>query len=318
MWNGTWNALGAGVPSTVYSLAVDAAGDLYAGSRTSTPGALQKWDGSSWSGLGSGVDALNEKVLALAVGSLWVGGSFDEAGGKPSKNIAKWTGPMGAAPAVAANAFLEGPYAGSGAMSTALNPHLPLEQPFGGAPWFYSGDEAVDAMPANVVDWLLMELRSAPTAGSTFDRQAVLLLDDGSVVTTDAGDGSLPRFWGVPYDSTWVVLHARNHLSIMTDQKIKHSGGLWTHNFTTAMGTAFTDGGPPMKQLSDGPYGMFASDANADGDIQALDFNAYVTQTAAGASGYQSADFNLDGQVQALDFNLYLTNTLAGAGSQVP
>jgi hypothetical protein len=63
---------------------------------------------------------------------------------------------------------------------------------------------------------------------------------------------------------------------------------------------------------------MFAADANADGDVQALDFNAYIAQTTSGATGYQTADFNLDGSVQALDFNVYLLNTLRGASSQVP
>jgi hypothetical protein len=273
---------------------------------------VAKWDGSNWSNLGSGVDGI---VYVLDVGSLWVGGEFTRAGRKLASSIAKWDGPMGDAPEVSMSVLLEGPYTGSGQMSAALNPQLPANQPFDSPRWHYFGTESVSGMPASAVDWLLMELRSDSTAASMFGRQAILLLDDGSIVDTA---GAAPSFWGVPDDSVWVVLHSRNHLPIMTHEKIKIVDGVWAHDFRPAANTAYSRSSAPMKQLSDGPYGMFAGDANADGFVQALDFNAYLAQTMAGASGYQTADFNLDGDVQALDFNLYLANTLLGATSQVP
>jgi hypothetical protein len=249
------------------------------------------------------------------MGSLFAGGSFTTAGGKEANGLALWTGPLGEAPRVSATVLLEGPYAGSGLMSTALNSHLPTTQPFGGPVWSYPGGESVTSIPPNAVDWLLMELRSDSTAESVFNRQAVLLLDDGSIVDVD---GATPAFWGVPDDSAWVVIHNRNHLPVMTHEKIESLGGVWTHDFTTALNTAYSATGPPMKQLSGGLYGLFAGDANADGFVQALDFNRYLTQTTAGATGYRKGDFNLDGQVQALDFNLYIANTVVGASSQVP
>ncbi len=57
--------------------------------------------------------------------------------------------------------FLQGPYS-SGTMSTALrdNGFVPLAQPYNIAPFNYNGTEAVDTVPAGIVDWVLLELRS--------------------------------------------------------------------------------------------------------------------------------------------------------------
>jgi hypothetical protein len=93
MWDGSgWNALGTGVGgmstfTTVNALALDPAGNLYAGGRFLTAGGVQAhhvamWDGSSWSAVGDigfGVGILNAEVNALVVdseGNLYVGGSF--------------------------------------------------------------------------------------------------------------------------------------------------------------------------------------------------------------------------------------------------
>ncbi|MBN2174518.1 MAG: hypothetical protein JW731_10310, partial [Bacteroidales bacterium] len=58
--------------------------------------------------------------------------------------------------------FLEGPYNGSG-MDTWLNDasKIPLTQPYNTSPWNYGGGESVAAIPSNVVDWILIELRDA-------------------------------------------------------------------------------------------------------------------------------------------------------------
>ena len=76
--------------------------------------------------------------------------------------------------------FLEGPFTGT-EMTTLLNSGgiIPLAQPYNVAPWNYSGSESVVSIPnANVVDWVMVELRdaaSAPlaTVGTRIARQAV-------------------------------------------------------------------------------------------------------------------------------------------------
>ncbi|MGC8866527.1 MAG: hemoblobin-interacting domain-containing protein, partial [Bacteroidales bacterium] len=58
--------------------------------------------------------------------------------------------------------YLEGPFDGTG-MTTDLqqNGIIPLNQPYNTAPWNYSGTESVASVPANIVDWVLVELRDA-------------------------------------------------------------------------------------------------------------------------------------------------------------
>ncbi|MCD4697857.1 MAG: VCBS repeat-containing protein, partial [Bacteroidales bacterium] len=63
------------------------------------------------------------------------------------------------------NAFLEGPFNQTD-MNTGLNPdHIPLSQPYNIAPWDYTGTESFVSIPnANVVDWVLVELRDTTEA----------------------------------------------------------------------------------------------------------------------------------------------------------
>ena len=95
-WDGSsWSALGTGVGSTVYALAVNGT-DLYVGGSFTTAGAVSanriaKWDGSSWSALGTG---MNNTVNALALSGtdVYAGGAFATAGGVLANRIAKWDG----------------------------------------------------------------------------------------------------------------------------------------------------------------------------------------------------------------------------------
>lgn len=87
-----------------------------------------------------------------------------------------------------AKVFLEGPFAVD-TMSTTLYKSglLPLAQPFSGEPWQYSGSESVASIPAGVVDWLLIELRSNTDANSAVAFRAAFLKSDGSIVDLDGG-----------------------------------------------------------------------------------------------------------------------------------
>jgi hypothetical protein len=100
-WDGTsWSALGAGVNSSVYSLAVLGSevfvGGLFAtatniGGVAVPASSIAKWNGSSWSALGTGMDG---RVSALAVSGsdLYAGGYFTTAGGNLVNYIGKWNG----------------------------------------------------------------------------------------------------------------------------------------------------------------------------------------------------------------------------------
>jgi hypothetical protein len=104
-WNGTtWSALGTGLSryygQSVYALAVDRGGNLYAGGYFNIAGGVSannvaKWDGTSWSRLGSGISGGDGYLTTLAVDgnrNLYAGGVFTLAGNKGSGNFAIWHG----------------------------------------------------------------------------------------------------------------------------------------------------------------------------------------------------------------------------------
>ena len=88
--------MGSGTNDQVNALALDGAGNLYAGGRFTTAGGtaanyVANWNGSDWNAMGG----TNDQVNALAVdgsGNLYAGGRFTTAGGTAANHIAKWNG----------------------------------------------------------------------------------------------------------------------------------------------------------------------------------------------------------------------------------
>jgi hypothetical protein len=217
--------------------------------------------------------------------------------------------------------FLEGPYNGID-MNTDLNGNpelvegLPLSQPYNTSPWNYQGTETVDSLPENVVDWVLIELRDTTdaalaTAETAIARQAAFLLNDGAITSIDGPPN--PAFNHSLINSLFVVIYHRNHLGIMSAEPLTESGCIYSYDFTSASGQAF--GTDAQKDLGSGVYGMYSTDANADGTINTTDKTIWENQ--AGTKGYHSADFDLDGQVNNPDKNEnWIPNE--GEGSQMP
>ncbi|MFQ5584736.1 MAG: hypothetical protein ACE5GL_09910, partial [Calditrichia bacterium] len=221
--------------------------------------------------------------------------------------------PMSPAPIVTRiKVYLEGPYDTAGdTMGTELNPNLPLTQPYGTAPWNYSGTESVTSMPDSIVDWVLVEVRSGISSTTTIDTSAGLLTKTGEITEVDGNKGISFQLSEGHY---YIVVHHRNHLSIMTSvsQLLNSSANLY--DFTASSGAAYESGA--TKLLESGVYGMITGDANGNGQVQNDDKNAYW-KTEVGTAGYKSADFNLNGQVQNDDKNTFWKSN-AGRGTQVP
>ncbi len=219
--------------------------------------------------------------------------------------------------------FLEGAYQPStDNMATAINAILPLSQPydstlFDGTQLDYDGLESVLTMPTNIVDWVLVQLRTGNPANPPMDSvatRAALLKSDGTIVDT-SGIGAV-RFPGQPDGNYYLVVFHRNHLGVMTPSAVALSSSSAHYDFTTAGSKAF--GSDPMKEVELGVWGLYAAEADVNGLNNANDFNKWLVDTKAVATGYIQTDFDLEGQATASDFNLWLVNTKAVAVSRVP
>ena len=160
--------------------------------------------------------------------------------------------------------FLEGPYNGL-TMNTSLNSQglIPHTQPYNIQPRNYVGAESVASIPPDVVDWILLDLRTGVEASSIIGRRAAFLKSDGRIVDLD-GNSSV-SFPGVSDGNYYLAVHHRNHLSIMSAIPLSFSNGNITTNydFATGQDKAYgteSDGKP----LAEG-IGMIAGDANRTG-----------------------------------------------------
>jgi PKD repeat protein len=215
-------------------------------------------------------------------------------------------------------AFLEGPFVGT-SMVQGLVGYVPLNQPYNVAPWNYTGTESVVSIPANAIDWVLIELRDAAsagvaTSGTRIGRQAAFLRNDGRVIGL-TGTPVLD-FGAISFTSNlFAVVHHRNHLSVISSVGLTQTGGIYTYNFSTGSGQAF-GGTTAHKQVGSGIWGLFAGDGNKNGLVETTD-ESPTWETTAGSRGYLGSDYNLDSQSNNLDKdNIWVPNL--GSGSQVP
>ena len=216
---------------------------------------------------------------------------------------------------------LEGPFSGSG-MSTTLNNQglLPLLQPYMIAPWNYSEYVGVSEIPNDqVVDWILIQLRSTSggpntaTKATTIFTKAAFVLSDGSVVDLD---GVSPLQFPISFgDNLYVVIHHRNHLSIMSSSRLSPVTGLYEYDFTTGASKVY-GGSAGYKILGNGAWGMAGGNTDAIAIINENDIND-EWGNEAGKTGYLQSDLNFDLQSDNKDKNEVLVPNL-GKESQVP
>ena len=204
-------------------------------------------------------------------------------------------------------------------MTPNLNSILPLSQPYNILPWFYTGTENVSAIPdANIIDWVLVELRDAADAasahsGTMMDRQAAFLLNNGKIVGLD-GTSNL-QFSNSLTQQLYIVIWHRNHLGIMSSNSLSESGGVYSFDFTTGAGQVYGSASG-HKEIVPGIWGMFGGDGNRDGEVTPTD-KSPLWDTQSGTQGYLDSDYNLDTQSDNKDKDdIWAPNS--GMGSMVP
>ncbi len=208
---------------------------------------------------------------------------------------------------IEARLLLEGAYDQAGEMSTHLSDDglLPLTQPFNRAPWLYNGNEFANSIPANVTDWVLVEIKCLNDPDRVIEQRAAFLRNDGRLLDTD---GSV----GVTFDRLQsntdyhLVIRSRNHLAVVASSYVNAPGNL----IFDLRFEANVLGANQLASLGNPYYGLKAGDFNSDGLMTFVDFNAYMAQPSMVYS-YEDLDCNLDGHVTVADYNLYRLNASA-------
>jgi len=216
--------------------------------------------------------------------------------------------------------LLEGAFNGTNGMHLSLNTAalIPGSQPYNTTPWNYTGLEEASSIPADVVDWLLVELRDATSpenasAATTLTGwpKALFLKNDGSLLGLD---GNAPNIGNpVVNNNLYIVIRHRNHLDVLSNGPLVLAGNTYTYDFTDAITKAF-GGALGYKQIASGVFGMVAGDSDADGEVSVLDFSTWASQFG-GTGVYSKADNDMDGEVSVLDFSKWAINF--GTGNPV-
>lgn len=111
--------------------------------------------------------------------------------------------------------FLEGPYNSTNEnMDDNLTATIPLTSPFTIDP------QTVTAIPTNVADWVLAELRDKDNSSVIVASKSAFILKNGSVVDLD---GLSPLKFPVIGDNYFISVKHRNHLSIMSKDPVSFS-----------------------------------------------------------------------------------------------
>lgn len=227
--------------------------------------------------------------------------------------------------------LMEGPYSeGSSTMKTVLNQRgllpgqtpvgplgtktLPTTQPYHLAPWNYAGKDSVKTYDADVVDWVLVSLRTDPNNATPVFRGAGLLRSDGRITMVTA----CPV---LATDKTYYVLvEHRNHLGVMTPTALTLTDSKLTYDFTKQQSFVKTDPPTAGQVQVGGKFVMLAADAVKTPVTQNFDINYSDTNLWQTESGqfdrYLRGDFNLDADVNFADQLFWKKNN--GKYSGVP
>jgi hypothetical protein len=212
-------------------------------------------------------------------------------------------------PFITANikAFLGGAYSGT-TMRTSLNT-LGLI-PVSSETVYPAGryglvSKTVTLVPlATIVDWVLVELRSATDGASRVGIQPAFVKNDGSIVDIDGT--SVLTFKGLQAGSYYIVVRHRNHLPVMSANPVAMSGVSALYDFTTDQSKAYGTLG--MTALGTGIFGMIPGDGDCGGSVYftgsgsdrsfILNIVGFGNPSVTINNVYSDGDLNLDGKVK--------------------
>lgn len=177
-------------------------------------------------------------------------------------------------------------------------------QPYKNAPWNYPGSEGSEIYSPDVVDWVLVSLRTSPEeASSTIFKTSGLLFKDGAVQTT----GACPVV--SPTQTLFVAIEHRNHIGAVSHDAVAVINNKISYDFTKRQ-SYVPAGLPASGQLQVGSvFCLFAADSykTSFAEVNANDATIWINDN--GKFGlYKLSDFNLDGEINANDNSIWRRN----------
>ncbi len=257
---------------------------------------LENAHGSTWTTNLDQADAYNSGDIVF---------STDNGINNLGQFYVSYAAPPSSVNSLQAQLYLEGAYQSAGTMSTHLqdNTLLPTDQPFNASPWFYAGTESVSSLPANVTDWVLLEIRNQADSLQIIEQRAAFIRSDGIVIDLDGTEGvSFSNLYAdVDY---YMIVRTRNHIDVANALPISLPQSA---PYDYSQVSQVIGGTDQLHQADDGTHTLLAGDINGDGLITVVDFNIYVVDASA-INKYIDSDTNLDSNVTVSDFNLYQGN----------
>jgi len=180
----------------------------------------------------------------------------------------------------------------------------PAGQPYKAAPSNYSGTETVSSYDSDVVDWVLVSLRTnISDANSVVYKSAALLRKTGTVTLVSA----CPLL--NPSQSYSVVVEHRSHIGAASHQPIAIVANKITYDFTLQQSYIPINVPSSGQQKVGSVYCLFAGDCSkaSFSEINANDATIWRTDNGK-FPRYQLTDFNLDGNINANDDTIWRRN----------
>ncbi|MCC7222919.1 MAG: hypothetical protein IT273_04280 [Chitinophagales bacterium] len=208
---------------------------------------------------------------------------------------------------VKAKAMLQGCFNTTNSLMTThlqQNSILPTAQPFNTSPWNYAGNETMSAIPSNMVDWVLLEVRSSSDNSQIVAQKAALLLNNGSIIDA-SGNPAGVVFNGLTNNATYYLsLKTRHHLAVLGSNSVQLPNAT-PYDFTDT--DQVVDGSQQLYLATPDIGTLRAGDMDNNGTITVSDFNLLQAQSGQ-INVYNNSDCNLDRSTTVADFNLYALN----------
>ncbi len=216
--------------------------------------------------------------------------------------------------------LLEGPYIGNNLMSTELNlqgllpgqtvidpfgTSTPAGQPYRVAPWNYMGTETVpQPYNVNVVDWVLLSLRTDPDDKTTTIYRTAALLNKNGTVTTLATCPVLNTS-----QQYYVAADHRNHIGAVSPVPVGVVSNQISYDFRF-QNSYIPLGGFGYGQKKIGTiFLLYGGDClKADNPVVDVSDNNKWRQRNGVFLKYMAEDMNLDGAVDIVDKLMWMKN----------